>query len=510
MIPNTIRKLFDTFVVAMVKALHALLKPPPAPRYVKFSCHQFVKRGWAKVWGAGPARSPLATALAVACVALVFIAVATVAVAATAHAATAPPELLLAFSPVLVAKREKLDAKRKELAEVFEAAGQDLNFNAPDVLAKLGAKDSAEAVEKVRERNKEIEALFDECKTLADVENIRNSLSGDRGLPDLQRGIQHPENRGPRGIGEIIVNSAAFKAFRETKNPTACEAQGFGLREIRAALFETSAGHPPESTRSGRIVEAVTRPLQVIDIIPIGTTGQAAYVYMQETLRTHGAAEKAEGAQFAESAFELEEKSSPVRKITDSVPVTDEQLEDVEGVQDYLNGRLTFGLRQRFDGQVLVGNGTAPNLKGILNTSGIQTQAKGTDPVPDAIYKAMTKVRVTGRAVPTHALMHPNDWQDIRLLKTNDGIYIWGSPSEAGPARIWGLPVVEAEMLTENTGLVGAFDPAMIMAFERRGIDIQVGYTGTQFAEGKRTIRADMRVALVVFRPAAFATVTGI
>lgn len=409
----------------------------------------------------------------------------------------------------LVAKRDELDAKRKALADVFEAAGPDLDFSKPEVLNALGAKDSAEAVEKVRERNREIEALYDECKKLAEIDEIKNRISGDAGLP-ASRGITHPEARGPRTLGEMIVNSQAFQQYRQSRNPTAGEIKDFGLREIKAALFQTGAGWAPETTRTGIVVEAATRPLQVIDIIPSGRTSQAAVVYMEETTRTHAAAEVAEGGLYPESEFVLTEKSSPVRKIGDSIPVTDEQLDDVEGVQSYLNARLMFGLRQRFDTQVLNGNGTAPNLRGILNTSGIQTQARGTDPVPDAIFKALTKIRTTGRALPTHVLMHPTDWETVRLLKTNDGIYIWGSPSEAGPARIWGLPIVEAEVLTPGTALAGSFDPAMIMAFERRGIDIQVGYVNDQFIKGIKTIRADMRVALVVFRPAAFCTVTGL
>ena len=409
----------------------------------------------------------------------------------------------------LVAKREELDAKRKALADVFEAAGPDLDFNKPEVLNLLGAKDSAEAVEKVRERNREIEALYDECKKLAEIEEIKNRVSGDVDLP-AGRGIVHPENRQSRTLGELIVNSAAFQQYRQTRNPTAGEIRDFGLSEIKNALFQTGAGWAPETTRTGIVVEAPTRPLQVIDIIPSGRTSQAAVVYMEETTRTHAAAEVAEAGQYPESEFVLTEKSSPVRKIGDSIPVTDEQLDDVEGVQSYLNARLMFGLRQRFDTQVLVGDGTAPNLRGILNTSGIQTQAKGTDVVPDAIYRAMTKIQTVGRAIPTHVLLHPTDWETVRLMKTTDGIYIWGSPSEAGPERIWGLPVVKAEVLTAGTGLVGSFQPAMIMAFERRGVEVQVGYVNDQFIKGTKTIRADMRVALVVFRPAAFCTVTGL
>ena len=90
---------------------------------------------------------------------------------------------------------------------------------------------------------------------------------------------------------------------------------------------------------------------------------------------------------------------------------------------------------------MLVGDGSAPNLKGINNVSGILTQALGGDTVPDAVYKGLRQVRVTGRAMPNIIYAHPNDWESIRLLRTADGIYIWGSPAEAGVQRIWGVTV---------------------------------------------------------------------
>ncbi len=127
-----------------------------------------------------------------------------------------------------------------------------------------------------------------------------------------------------------------------------------------------------------------------------------------------------------------------------------------------------------------------------------------------SVFKAMTKVRVTGRAVPTHYVTHPNDWQEIRLLRTADGIYIWGNPSEAGPERLWGLPIVQNDALAENTGLVGSFESAWIQLLERRGILLEIGFTGNQFVEGKQTIRASMRTVQVIYRPPAFCTVTGI
>ena len=175
---------------------------------------------------------------------------------------------------------------------------------------------------------------------------------------------------------------------------------------------------------------------------------------MEETTRTHNAAETAEGASYKESEFVLTERSQTVRKITDSIPVTDEQLEDVSFASSYLDQRIRFGVRQRIDNQVLNGDDIAPNLLGILNKVGIQTQALGGDPVPDAFYKAMTKIRLVGRASPSGMIVHPTDWQGVRLLRTADGIYIWGAPMDAGPQRMWGIQVVESDVIAENTGLV--------------------------------------------------------
>ena len=252
------------------------------------------------------------------------------------------------------------------------------------------------------------------------------------------------------------------------------------------------------------------RPVQVTDLVPSIPWGQAAYKYMEETTFTNNAAEAAEGGTYGEAAFALTERTSPVQKPSVWLPVTDEQLEDVDGIGAYIDLRLPFMLRQRLDGQILTGNGTSPNLRGVNNVAGIQTQAKGADPAPDAVYKAIVKVEVTGRAMPNAVVFHQTDWQGIRLLRTADGIYIWGNPSERGPEFIWGLQVVKSDAQTLGTAVVGDWANFSLLAL-RRGIEVQVSNShSTFFVEGKQAVRADMRAALVFTRPAAFCTVTGL
>jgi HK97 family phage major capsid protein len=404
----------------------------------------------------------------------------------------------------LTQKREELGQKHQLMGRVLQEAGDEHDFT--KVKAFGEDLDTAAKVEKFRELNQEMADLAADCRRL-ELEEAGKAYQDVK--TEMDRPAAAPPQPGGPGetktVGQRVIESDEYKAYRE-------DGKGFVVHfddvEVKT-LMETAAGWAPESSRTGRVIEAATRPVQVLDLVPPGDTESASVVYMEETLRTHSAAEKSEGAAYAESAFELTERSVRVRKITDSIPVTDEQLEDEAQVRSYLDQRLRFGLRQRLDNQVLNGNGTPPNIEGILNVSGLQTQAKGTDPRFDAIHKAITKVRVTGRAFPNAIVLHPNDWEAIRLTRTADGMYILGNPSEAGPMTLFGLPVAQGDVQTENTGLVGDF-ANFCQLYERRGVSVQVGYVGDQFKEGKQTMRADIRVAFVVYRPAAFCTVTGL
>lgn len=404
--------------------------------------------------------------------------------------------------PALVEAEGRLDAKRQELAGIFAEAGPDLDMSK----VKSIDGDSKAKVDRIRTLNEELDTLgteVDGLRVVAKAAERARQTDTDRAEREsgTHRDTGHAERK---TLGELFVASQAFKGRKGKIGPEA-----FIDAEVKT-LMSTDNGWAPETTRTGRVVDYATRPVQVTDLIPANTTTQAAVVYMEETTFTNNAAETAEGGQYPESALKLTEQTNAVRKISTWLPVTDEQLEDEALARGYINNRLPFMLRQRLDSQILVGNGTAPNLRGFLNTSGIQTQALGGDTVPDAVYKAMVKGRVTGRSMPNAVIFHPNDWQTVRLLRTTDGIYIWGSPSDAGPLRIWGIQVVEADAITENTALVGDFANFSELV-TRRGIDVQVSNShGSFFIEGKQAVRADMRVALVVYRPAAFVTVTGI
>ncbi len=417
--------------------------------------------------------------------------------------------------PALDELEGRLKEKSDLIGQIFDEAGPEMDMHK----VKCISGDTYAKAEQIRTINDELTDLSEQADSLRAVKGASERIraagarapeeGGEAGSsPDGDQGAERLR-RSTKSFGQLFTESAAYKGRTGANGPTA------RIDAELKTLMSTGAGFTPETTRTGRLVDFATRPIQVTDLVPHTTTSQAAVVYMEETTFTNAAAETAESVQgtpgtYPEAALVLTEQSSTVRKIAVFLPVTDEQLEDEPQAQGYINNRLPFMVSQRLDSQILVGNGTAPNLRGFLNVVGIQTQAKGVDPAPDAVYKAMVKVRVTGRAQPNGLIYHPTNWQDIRLLRTADGLYIWGNPSDAGPERMWGLAVAQSDAITLGTALVGDFANYTELAV-RRGIDVQVSNShGTYFIEGKQALRADMRAALIAYRPTALCQVTGL
>lgn len=408
----------------------------------------------------------------------------------------------------LVEARNTLDAKNAELRAVLKEAGPDIDLSK----VKAISGDDNVKIDWIRSTKKEVDDLGLKVETLTstlkahevkDLENLDDDTDEGKRMKHLL--ANGGDAHGEKTIGELFTESAAYKHRTGSNGPQSV----LPIKEVKT-LFTTTAGWAPQTTRSGLVVPFATRPIQVTDIFPTVRTSQAAYVYMEETTFTNNAAETAEAGTYPESALALTQRSVPVQKVATFLPVTDEQLEDVDGIQSYIDTRLDFMLRQRIDSQLLVGDGTPPNLRGVNNAANIQTQALGGDVTADAIYKAMTLVRVTGRANPSGIIVHPTDWQDIKLLRDTTGQYIWGHPSSDAPDRIWGITVVQSDAQTLNTAIVGDFAGYSLLAL-RRDVEVQISNShGTYFIEGKQAIRADVRMAAIYLRGTAFCKVTGI
>lgn len=431
--------------------------------------------------------------------------------------------------PNLVKKRKELQSKVTAHEEYLAKGKVGEDYDPPNSELKV---ESSVFAEEVRKQVKEIEDCRKEVDDLAAVHQAdvnlktikKTSLESDPeaqdgGLHDPgQKGKSEPEGDGAKSLGKLFVESKAYTEYARgsASGPLAEEKMS---RAQMKDLFTTTpgggrTGWDPQDIRTGIVSLYPTRPApQVIDFIPQIPTSQTAVVYMEETTFTNAAAEIAEAVSktsgdYGEAAVGLTQRSRPVEKIAVWLPVTDEQLEDIDQIESYIDQRLRLMVNQRIDLQVILGNGTAPNLLGTSNVSGIQSIAKGNDSIPDAIYKGIVEVMADGFASPTVIFIHPRKWRDVVLLKTSDGQYIWGHPAMPGPKTLWGVPIIETTAITESLALTGDYQMHSLFAL-KRGIDMQISDShGEYFTKGIKAIRMDMRGSMVHIRPKAFAEIT--
>lgn len=414
--------------------------------------------------------------------------------------------------PALKEAQDKLDAKRKSLFDILTESGPTYDMSQ----VKSLSGDTHDKVTFIGQLNTEIDELKSKVDELIPVARAAATVAGmteetkRSGAVEAGTDLEVHTKGGKhevKGFADRICDSPAIKSFVRGSGQGPLAHIDLELK----TLMTESAGWAPQSIRTGALIEFPTRPApRVVDLLPQTTTMFPAVMYMEETTFTNAAAEVAEGGSYPESALALTERSVPVQKIATYLPVTDEQFEDVPRARQYVENRLPFMLRQRLDSQALVGSGVAPNLIGLENVAGINTQALGADPVPDAIYKGLRRIRDTGFAEPNAILIAPSRWENIALLKTADGVYIWGHPAQAGPTTLWGVPVVQTTAGTATKAYMGDFANFSELAV-RRGIDTQVSNShGTYFVEGKLAVRVDVRCAIIWYRPSAFTQVTGL
>lgn len=312
----------------------------------------------------------------------------------------------------------------------------------------------------------------------------------------------------------VASNTIGVKGARIHMNPVKV-ADRAEVKALITGLSDTSAGAFILNDRQPGLLELLQRPMVVRGLVSVMETDSDTVEWVRETSFTNSAAETAEATATTgasgtkpESAIAFDVVTSPVRTIPHWIPATRRALADASQVRSLIDQRLQDGINLRLDSQMINGDGTGENLRGILNTAGIISQAKGVDSSVDAVLKAMTQIRL-GFMEPDAVLMHPNDWQEVRLSKDANGNYLYGPPSQAGASTMWGVAVTGNTVIPEGTGLVGSFREAEL--WMREGITVFATDSHSDFfIRNMVVLLAEMRAAFTVRRPAAFAQVTGI
>ena len=377
----------------------------------------------------------------------------------------------------------------------LEAIGKSL-----ESLEKNLATMSAKADEELKAMGK----VSADTKTALDNLGTQQREFADR-LVQLEQkaATPPPETKADESWGAQVIKAKNFADFAKGDTNK--------LRvEVKNTLTGSDVTVAPD--RKPGIVGGAFLPFSMEQLLPSTPTNSNAIEFTKEATFTNSAAEAAEGAQKAESALTWSLVNMPISTVAHWIKISRQLAADAPALAAYVNTRMRYGVNQKVDTQLVVGDGTAPNISGILDsgnftahgyTNAALTAISSTLKKLVLIRKIMADLYVAG--YPADAIvLNPIDWAtiEIELFTTAAGQTLYNVNAQ-GQAFLFGLPVIQAIGMTADNVAVGAFAQAY-MVHNREGVVVDMSESDSDnFTKNLITLRAERRLALATERPAA-------
>lgn len=359
-------------------------------------------------------------------------------------------------------------------------------------------------------RQKDIDALADVAKSLTSVEDLGDIVKG------IGEKLDEPKNAAAKTLGDHFVKTAGEALTKATGNNWTVTAP-----EVKAASDVNVTGDSATMVQYDTNVVRLARQAPTIaDLLASGTLSQPTLQYWVQGAVEGAPTAVAENAQKPFVHFTWSEVTESLKKLAALTKVSDEMRSDLDFLVSIINQDLVTELLTVEEAQLLTGAGTGANLHGLTLRSGIQTEAattavSGADNA-DALFRAMTKVQTATFLRPNGVVMHPADYQALRLKRDSNGQYYGGGffQGQYGSADglqwaqpVWGLKTVVTSAIASGTALVGDFSQGTV--YRKGGVSVDATNSNEDDFEFNRiTLRAEERLALAVRRPAAFVKVT--
>lgn len=350
-----------------------------------------------------------------------------------------------------------------------------------------------------RATREELKALTSDHKSMSDQLNAM----GDQLTSIEQNGIKAEEAQASQGVGGLFVASDAFSSF---KNGSSSRAR---------ATFENNTivtGGDNSVTRHDQlpgVVPGAFRALRVMDTVTQGQTSSNIVYYSRELAWTNNAAGTAEGTTKPESDLTFEEITVPVITIPHFIKVSKQALDDSTFLSSYIDRRMSHGINNAVEQQVISGDGTGQNYSGWLAAGNfVEIDPAGTTD----IYGLASKQKYAMIAAdyqPEYFYMNPVDWATAETIRRAAGDAAFVAASGAVSyvnnglqPMLWGLPVVLSNNIP--AGSVICKSTVADMHLNRQTTTVEMfEQDGDNVTTNLITIRAEMRGAEAVMIPTA-------
>lgn len=318
-------------------------------------------------------------------------------------------------------------------------------------------------------------------------------------------------------VGQKFIASEEFKGLGGREVPRG----GQVMTEVKDILTDpANANVLVQESRIAGVQRVPNQPLMIRSLLPVVPTTSNAIQFVRETAFTNNAKPQASPLQSSPAQIDgtLKRKSDitynlvtqAVKTLAHYIKISRQLTNDAPGLMAEIDNRLMYGLGLEEERELLYGTGIQGEITGLATVATPFTAAYNVagDTKLDKVRHALLQVTVS-KYIATGIVMHPRDWHDIELLKTeeggaNKGEYIVGMPnaSQAQP-MLWGIPVIPSLSVDPGKILTGAFRTATAI-HQNETMNIRVFDQNEDDAiRNMVTILAEERLTLAVYRTEA-------
>lgn len=394
-----------------------------------------------------------------------------------------------------IAALTKSAEKSAELAKTLLANNIDPTPEHNGIFAK-GLEDIAEAqklgaqILRTQERERDSESLK---SALAD---IGFDLGLDPGHPRKAKAKDNASAGFRAEAGEAWSRKAAEIFQKVMSTPDGAKALTSGSIDVPSVIAET--------------VEITGRPTSILDLVPKRKNTDKgrgnAFSYLRQTTRTNNAGPVADNATKPTSVYtfgDVEDTFRVYAHLSEKFPRR--YLDDYNDLIAILQSQMGAGLMEALEEDIISGAVQPQDgFTGVLNTSGIQTQAWSTDlltTMSNAKYKL-----ITSHQNPNAWALNPTDIQRLELLREDGatGPFMFRN-GIADVEKFIGAPIVPSTAITAGVGLLGDWTQTELIIREDDHLDVDT--SGDKFEKNQVQMRLEGRYGFTVERPLAFVTV---
>lgn len=351
-----------------------------------------------------------------------------------------------------------------------------------------------------------IEARAEVKSLLTDWNDIQKEFKAMKGeVEDLQqKGVNHQSAPEVKTAGQLFMESDSFASFKSG-----------GVQKARIEVKNTIVNSGNETSRHDQlagVIPGAFRQLSILPTVASGTTGSNVVFFSRELSFTNAAAGTAEGSSKPESTLTFEEVSETVKTVAHFLKASKQALDDSSFLASYIDRRMSHGVNQKIESQVVNGDGTGQNLSGWLasGNSTVTSPLLTTD-----IYGLANKMKsevIAADYMPDFFYMNPVDWSTLETTRRGSGDAAFVAASGAVTyvnngltPLLWGLPVVTSNTVPSGTIICKSLDADMFL--DRQSTVIEMfEQDGDNVTTNLVTIRGEARVVELNFVPAAIRT----